>query len=147
VTEQKIHHPDLIRCGLLRRIAAITYDAVIVTGLLLIAAAVVSPIGTGDAQAFRDPWFTIYLIAVWFGYLALFWMHGGMTVGMRAWRIKILTDSGERLSWVTCLIRFITALLSTALLGLGLLWSIFDKERRCWHDIISHSGLYHLPEA
>ncbi|MFT5139456.1 MAG: putative RDD family membrane protein YckC [Lysobacterales bacterium] len=147
MTEQKAKNIASSRCRLIRRMAAITYDAVIVIGLLLIAAAVVSPIGQGDAQAFRDPLFTFYLMAIWFAYLALCWIHGGMTVGMRAWQIKILTDSGEPLSWKVCLSRFTAALFSTAIFGIGLLWSIYDEEKRCWHDIISHSGLYHLPKT
>ncbi len=98
--EQKIRQH---RCGLLRRLAAIAYDTLIVTGLLLIAAAVASPFGQGDQQAFRDPLFTLYLMAVWFLYMTICWRHGGMTVGMRAWRIRILPDQGRELSWKICI--------------------------------------------
>lgn len=142
--EQKIRQH---RCGLLRRLAAIAYDTFIVTGLLLIAAAVASPFGRGDQQAFRDPLFTLYLMAVWFLYMTICWRYGGMTVGMRAWRIRILPDLGRELSWKICISRFLSSLVSAAILGIGLIWPVFDREKRCWHDMFSHSGLYLVPRT
>ena len=132
------------RCGLLRRLAAMVYDTLIVTGLLLIATAAASPLDSGNQQAFRDPVFTLYLFAVWFFYVALCWMNGGMTVGMRAWKIILLADDGKA-GWKLCVTRFVTALFSAALFGLGFFWSLFDQQQRCWHDISSRSGLYRTP--
>ena len=132
------------RSGLLRRLAAMLYDSVVVTGLLLIAAAVASPFDQGNQQAFRDPFFTLYLLAVCFFYLALCWKYGGMTVGMRAWKICLRPEHGDGISWKLCSIRFITALFSLALLGLGYIWSLFDAQKRCWHDITSGSGIYRI---
>jgi len=129
------------RCGLPRRLAAMAYDAVIVTGLLLIAAAAASPLDAGNQQALRDPAFTLYLLAVWFVYLALCWMRGGMTLGMRAWNVVLLADGG-RPGWSRCAVRFAVSLLSAAALGAGFLWSLADPQRRCWHDIVSRTGLY-----
>ena len=132
------------RCGLPRRLVAIAYDTVIIIGLLLIAAAVASPFDTGGQQAFRDPFFSLYLLAVWFFYFSLCWLLGGMTVGMRAWRIILIADKG---SWKLCVYRFLGALVSFAFAGLGLLWSLADPEKRCWQDISSHSGLYEAPRT
>ena len=82
-----------------------------------------------------------YLLAVWFFYLALCWSYGGMTVGMRAWKIVLLADEGD-VGWRHCGIRFVTALVSAAALGLGFFWSLLDPQRRCWHDIASGTGIY-----
>ena len=133
------------RCGLPRRLMAISYDTVIVLGLLLIATAVASPFDEGGQQAFRDPFFSLYLLSIWFFYLGLCWIYGGMTVGMRAWGIILFADEGYTISWKLCVIRFLTALISTACAGLGLLWSLHDQEKRSWHDISSHSGMYRVP--
>jgi uncharacterized RDD family membrane protein YckC len=136
--------PGLPRCGLLRRLAAIAYDTLIVTGLLLVATALASPFDQGNQQAFRDLFFTLYLAAVWFFYIALCWMHGGMTVGMRAWKITLLADDDSAVGWKTCVLRFVSALFSAALFGLGFLWSMFDQDKRSWHDMVSCSGLYRI---
>jgi uncharacterized RDD family membrane protein YckC len=140
ITEQTI------RCSLPRRLGAMIYDALIVTGLLFIAAAMASAVGSGEHQAFRDPVFTLFLIFVWFMYFALFWKYGGMTVGMRAWRVKIIPDSGDELSWRFCLVRFCFAFISVLALGIGMLWTIFERENRSWHDLASHSGLFVFPK-
>ncbi len=131
------------RCGLLRRMAAVIYDAFIVTGLLLIATAVISPLDDGNQQAFRDPFFTLYLFTIWYFYIAMCWMNGGMTVGMRAWKIILLADEGKT-TWKLCLVRFLSALFSAALFGIGFIWSLFDHQQRSWHDMSSHSGLYRV---
>jgi len=123
---------------------AILYDALVVTGLLLIATAGVSPLDQGNQQALRDPVFTIYLLAVWYLYLAMCWRYLGMTVGMRAWRVQIVSDNEQKVSWKSSAIRFSGSLLSAACAGLGYFWALFDKEKRCWHDQLSDTGLYRV---
>ncbi|NND43744.1 MAG: RDD family protein [Xanthomonadales bacterium] len=129
-------------CGLARRLLVITYDSVIVVGLLLAAAALASPLDRGNQHALRDPVFTLYLLGVWYLYLAWCWQHGGMTVGMRAWGVRLHSTDGSRPGWWTSLVRFAVALASAACVGLGFAWSLFDGQRRCWHDIASNTGLF-----
>lgn len=128
-------------CKLFRRLAAIVYDSVVVLALLMLAALVAMLLGVGQKTAFRDPGFTLYLLAVWYLYLAWCWTKGGMTVGMRAWRIRIENDQGRTPSWGKTVIRFLVSLLSAALLGAGFLWSLVDKNYRTWHDIVSGTRL------
>jgi uncharacterized RDD family membrane protein YckC len=134
--------PPIERCGLPRRLLVMGYDAIIVTGLLLIATALVSPLDQGNQRALRDLEFTLYLAAVWFAYLAICWQRG-MTLGMRAWGVVLRSDEGvPPAGWRTCLLRYGVSLLSAACLGLGFAWSLFDAQRRCWHDMASRTGLY-----
>lgn len=128
-------------CGFIRRIAIMVYDMVIVFGLLIIAAALVSPLDQGNQQALRDPVFSLYLILVWFLYLGFCWSRGGMTIGMRAWRVKIVTGAGDNPDWRTSGIRFITSMLSAVLLGAGFIAAWFDQHHRCWHDRASKTAL------
>lgn len=119
-----------------------TYDAVIILGLLLVAAAVASPFDSGSQHALRDPVYTFYLVMIWFIYLSYCWINGGMTLGMRAWRLRLLADDGTTIDWKFCLLRFVCSLLAMTAFGLGFLWSLFESRRRCWHDLASHSGIY-----
>ena len=129
-------------CGLARRLLAMVYDALVVIGLLLVATALASPFDQGNQQALRDPWFTLYLLGVWFAYLAVGWIRGGMTVGMRAWRIQLRREDGGPVTWQACLLRFAVSLLAAASFGLGFLWALFDPRQRTWHDIASKTRLY-----
>jgi uncharacterized RDD family membrane protein YckC len=123
--------------GLLRRLAAIFYDSLLLFSVLYLAAALAYPLTQG-----KSSWiFQLYLLAVWFLYFAWPWLRGGQTLGMRAWRVKIQTTDGKRLSWQHVAIRFFTAFISWACLGIGLLWALVDKEKRAWHDLASHTQL------
>lgn len=128
-------------CRLVRRLAAILYDATIVFALLMLAALLAMLIGVGQKTAFRDPGFTLYLLSVWYVYIAWCWHQGGMTVGMRAWRIRIEDELGGKPSWGRTIVRFLASLLSAGLLGAGFLWSLVDSRKRTLHDIISGTCL------
>lgn len=133
-----------MRCGLGRRLLIMGYDAVIVVGLLLIATALASPLDRGNQQALRDPIFTLYLLTVWFAYLAWCWQRGGMTLGMRAWGVRLQTTGRYSVGLRTSLLRFVVSLVSATCLGLGFAWSLWDLERRCWHDRASGTGLFRV---
>jgi uncharacterized RDD family membrane protein YckC len=118
------------------------YDAFAVLALLLLATALAMAAGFREVTALRDPLFTAYLLLVWFGYLAGCWRYGGMTLGMRAWRVMIETGSGERPGWGACLLRFVTALASAAAAGLGFAWALLRDDRQTWHDLASGTRLW-----
>jgi uncharacterized RDD family membrane protein YckC len=111
------------------------YDGVILFGLLVVASAIALPIGHVEKVAFEDFWFTLWLGLVCFAYLGGCWRYGGMTVGMRAWRVKLVSADGGVVSWPRCLLRFVTAMASAGMFGLGFLWALIDQQNRTWHDL------------
>ena len=117
------------------------YDAVAVIALLMLVTALAMLAGFRELSVARDPLYSACLAGTWFLYLGWCWRHGGMTVGMRAWRVRIETLQGEPPGWRACLVRFLVSLLSGAAAGVGFLWSLFDRDRRCWHDIASRTRL------
>lgn len=141
-------HPSnsLPRCSLPRRLAAILYDTMLLIAILLLASLVALPI-LGDAPS--TPLlllFRLYLVVVSFGFFAWFWLHGGQTLGMRAWRIRLQRMDGGPITPWQALLRFLVASLSWLLFGLGFLWSLIDRERLTWHDRYSLSELVVLPK-
>jgi uncharacterized RDD family membrane protein YckC len=131
-------------CPLLRRLLVMFYDGVVLLGLLMLASAVALPFGNAQKIAFQDIWFTLWLLMVCFAYLGGCWHYGGMTVGMRAWRVKIISTNGQAISWSRCVLRFITGTVSLAILGLGILWGLIDKKNRGWHDLAAQTLLIKL---
>lgn len=128
-------------CGLLRRLAIIIYDAVVVIALLMLAAFVAMLAGFPNRTALKDPAYTLYLLLVWFVYVTWCWQKGGMTLGMRAWRVRIVNNDGNRPGWKHCTIRFAMSLVSAAAVGAGFFWSLFEPHGRAWHDTISSTRL------
>jgi len=132
---------DISYCSLPRRLLAMIYDAVILLGLLILASAVALPFGNTHKVALHDFWFTLWLLLVCFAYLGGCWRYAGMTVGMRAWRIKLVSSDDQQVSWLKCLMRFFVGALSLAVLGIGILWSLVDKKNRGWHDLAARTLL------
>jgi uncharacterized RDD family membrane protein YckC len=65
---------------------------------------------------------------------------------MQAWRIKLITQSGERPTWRQALIRVVGALLSVTLLGLGYAWRFVSADNAYWHDQWSGTRLVLIPK-
>lgn len=131
-------------CTLPRRLAAIVYDALLIIALWMAATAIVvvvrqAEVGTASLA------FQLYLMIVAWLYLAVCW-RAGQTLGMKAWRIRLVADS-QPVLWRSTLIRFATALASWAALGLGFAWSLFHPQRATWHDLASGTRLITLPRT
>jgi uncharacterized RDD family membrane protein YckC len=128
-------------CSLGRRLLIMVYDAVVMLGLLILASAAALPFGNPQKVAFQDFWFTAWLVLVCGGYLTVGWRYGGMTLGMRAWKVRLASDDGKEISWPRCVLRFIASLVSVLVFGLGFLWALFDSKKRTWHDLAAHTLL------
>jgi len=134
--------------ALWRRLAAIVYDTFLLVALLVLAAAlVVVPLGLGlgiEVDA-HHPLFRFYLFGVVpMLFFCGFWIRGGQTLGMRAWRIRVVTAEGNPLTLGATLLRLVAAVLSWAVLGGGFLWSLVDREGLTWHDRLSGTRLVML---
>jgi uncharacterized RDD family membrane protein YckC len=131
-------------CSLPRRLAAMLYDSVLVFGLLFAALTLLTipaQLWFGFEVSGASPWTRIYLLAVAALFHLGFWTHGGRTLGMQAWRLRLVSLDGGRVSWRAATIRYLVALVSLAAAGLGFWWSLFDRERRTWHDLASRTRL------
>lgn len=127
--------------GFLRLCAAIFYDLLLLVAILFFATLLALPFNKG--QAFEGQLiYPIYLIAVSFLFYGWFWTHGGQTLGLKSWKIKLVSDKNQAITWQQAFIRFVTAILSWLCLGMGFFWAFFDKQHRTWHDLASKSGLF-----
>ncbi len=136
--------------GLLRRLAALLYDSLLLVGLFMIATALLLPFTGGEAiTAARHPVLAVVHRLVLLGLVALFygtfWTRRGQTLGMASWRLRTEREDGRLLGWSDALRRLAAAALSLAPCGLGFLWILFDPERRAWHDRLSHTRVVVLP--
>ncbi len=128
--------------SLLKRLIAIIYDGFLLFGVLFFAALIPSLIYGGPIQ---HPLFSLYLYLVTYLFFGWFWTHGGQTLGMKAWRLKLISKDGGNIGWDKALIRFLFASLSWLILGMGFLWALFDRNKQTLHDHLSRSQLIQLP--
>lgn len=123
--------------GLLRRFSAMVYDALVLLAILFLATAVALPLNYGEAFASTQFFYPVYLLVVSFLFFGWFWTHGGQTIGMRAWKIMLTSNTCESVNWLQAFIRFSSALLSWLVFGIGFLWILFNRENKAWHDLLS----------
>jgi len=128
------------RVGLMRRLAAIFYDMILLMAVLVLASLIVIvPLRlTIDHPLY--PLYVVYIYVIAYIYFAWFWIHGGQTLGMRTWGIVIVAANGK-MTWKIALKRYLLALLSWLMAGLGFLWCLFDRDGMTLHDRLSGSLL------
>ena len=151
--------------GLMRRLASFIYEGVVLFGVVFIAGWLYSTltqqrnalVGTQGLQAFLFLILGIYFI--WF------WSHGGQTVAMRAWHLRVVDAQGRPLTQARATARylaawlwFLPALASVHLLGLDqstgaifgaifagvagyLLLARLHPQRQFLHDVICGTRL------
>lgn len=138
--------------SLLRRLAAILYDTLLLIALWLAVNALLFALTGGKLAAPERPDWLLSVqrlallgVPVWF--FVWFWMHGGQTLGMRAWRLRLEEVNGGPVRLNQAAMRCLAALISFAALGLGYLWVLADPEKRSWHDRFSGTRLVLVPKG
>lgn len=134
-----------------RHLLAMLYDSLIIIPLFMAAAAlwiaVFGPTKTLDEPAVPAvlQWCSWILILLLF--FGIFWRRAGQTLGMQAWRIELMSTSGEPLTWKQVTIRLSGAMLSAVFFGGGYLWRFVPPHHRYWHDRLSQTRLVLVPKS
>ena len=130
--------PPFEPASLFTRCAAFCYDLLLLVGLVA-SFTLLAVLLHGEAIAPGSLWFQAALLAIITVFFCGFWAHGGQTLGMRAWRIRVVGQDGTPLSWPRAVLRFAAGVVALLPLGLGLWWGIFDAQRRGWHDRLTNT--------
>jgi len=147
------HSIDYKPVSLLKRLLTIVYDLLLQIALFFMVGIPVSILTTfifNDGNAITEE-HSLYitnqiiillsLFATSVGFYVWFWTHGGQTLGMKTWRIKLISDNAQIISREQAIKRYFTALFSWIFFGAGFIWSLIDSRKRTWHDILSASHL------
>jgi uncharacterized RDD family membrane protein YckC len=81
-------------CSLLRRLAAIVYDLLLLLAVWFMVTLIIVIVNRGAAINPGNVIYSLVLLIMGFGFFGWFWTHGGQTLGMRAWRIRIQSTDG-----------------------------------------------------
>jgi uncharacterized RDD family membrane protein YckC len=149
-----------------RRLFSMLYEGMLLFGVLFISAWLFSTLlQQRDAMYLRHA-LELWLFAVLTCYFVWFWCHGGQTLAMKTWRIRLVTRDGGQirplralgrflLAWLWCMPGLILAWLVQAqgwLLVLipalnFLLWTAavyLDPQRRFLHDRLAGTRIIRL---
>lgn len=137
--------------SLTRRLAALTYDSLVVLAVYIISGFVL----VGGWAAFHDgeapgplpaSVSLSLLFCICFFYYSTSWKYGGQTIGMKAWRIRLIHEEKNRpLQLSQFMLRTAIGFFSITIFGIGFWWMLLDKRQRTWHDMASLTRIVYLP--
>lgn len=143
--------------GLLRRLAALLYDAFLVAAIwMALGFGMQFIVGTNtnqlvDGQVQTDPVIGailfIGMVSSAAAFYIWFWMRTGQTLGMLAWRIQAVSSNESLMSFKQAVLRFALAWPSFFCFGVGYLWLYIDKHGNAIHDILSGTKVIVVPKG
>jgi uncharacterized RDD family membrane protein YckC len=143
--------------GLHRRLACFVYEGVLLFGVLMVTGLVYGMLTQQRHALVGMHGLQVFVFLVLGTYFSWFWSHGGQTVAMKTWHIRLLTKDGQpvpaaraALRYVLSWLWFLPALVGSYLAGLrsgagialavtiGVLGyaalSRLNPQRQYWHD-------------
>jgi len=143
--------------SLKRRLACLMYELLLMAAILLVTSAIFLPLKHELGAGLWLVLFRLCLLGALFAYFGLSWVHGGQTVAMKAWRLKLVSTHAPTVGWGQASFRFVVALVLfigvpvVAYLGMSgdgdrvarlsllwcfapYLWSYFDPQGQYLHD-------------
>ena len=128
---------DLRAMSAIVDICAVLAASLIFTAGLVLTASHFAPGGLHMNMPLATLCTVVIVAALSFAYQYLFFTFSDATPGMRYARIGLCSFSDDNPSRAEMRKRILALALSSAPLGLGLLWSLLDSDRLAWHDRIS----------
>ena len=148
--------PAETRPSLGRHLLALVYDTFLVVPIIMLTTALIMglyvtilppPAAENDIVALPPTAVQAgALLSVALFYF-IFWRRGGQTLGMQAWRIKLVDLNGSPANTRQLLLRLFAAILAYGLFGLGLAWRFVDQNGLYLHDRLSGTKLVQIPKV
>ncbi len=126
---------------IIKRLLALVYDTCLVFAVLCVFTGVALWLNDGQSYGPNHIGFTLYLV---FGagiYLGWTWYKGGQTLGMAAWKIKLVTQDGDPLNWPIIVKRYLASVLGFWCAGIGYLWCFIDKDKQSLQDRLAKTRM------
>ncbi len=153
----------------MRRLASMLYEAMLMFGVIFISGWFFSTLLQQRHALYLRNWLQDWLFLVIAVYFIWFWTHGGQTLAMKTWRIRLETNAGQPLDLKRAFARHLLAwlwilpgLAAAWLLGAKtwmlvvipfanvLLWALtayLDPKRQFLHDRIAGTRIVSVPET
>lgn len=95
--------------GLARRLVCFVYEGVLLFGVLMIAGYLYSSLTQQRHALQGQTGLQLFLFVVLGIYFVWFWSHGGQTVAMKTWHIRLTGSNGQPVSQVRALGRYVVS--------------------------------------
>ena len=136
--------------GFFRRIFSLMYDTLFVLAVVISLSLLLNMMNGKAPEPGTFLSVMQLLIAVTSGpvFYCYFWLkNNGQTLGMQAWKIKLVTCNDQPLSLKTSLTRCLISFISFLMVGLGYFVIIIDKKNRSWSDIYTDTRIINIKKS
>jgi uncharacterized RDD family membrane protein YckC len=150
--------------GVWRRLASFVYEGVLLFGVLMIAGYLFSTLTQQRHALLGRHSLQAFLFVVLGIYFVWFWSHGGQTVAMKAWHVRLVDRHGAPVSQLRALARYVLSWLwfipalatlylsdlhgGAAIAGVLVAGVVayaalarLHPQRQFWHDIVCRTRL------
>jgi uncharacterized RDD family membrane protein YckC len=93
--------------GIARRLACLAYEGVLLFGVLMAAGVLFGMIAQQRNALDHRHGLQVFVFLVLAVYFTWFWAHGGQTVAMKAWHIRLVDTRGQALTHGRAFVRFL----------------------------------------
>ncbi|WP_298573836.1 RDD family protein [uncultured Luteimonas sp.] len=139
-----------------RRLLALLYDLFVAVALWFLVAVpfvLVDVALSGDVRHNIGP-LSLLQWLLWLAcwgvtglYATVSWRRGGQTLGMRPWRLRVVSMDGGAPTRAATWRRYAVATLSLLAAGAGFWWAWFDRDRLTWHDRAGRTRVVRVPKG
>jgi len=128
--------------SLRRRVASMLYESLLLLGVLSVSF-MLPHLALGMGFDIVLPGWVLlgHVFIVLGAYFLWYWIHGGQTLAMQTWNIRLTTPSGAQPSPARLALRYVLAWPSLLYFGAGVLWALFDRDRQFLHDRLAGTRL------
>jgi len=130
--------------GFWRRLLSMIYELLLLVAVLFIAGLIFHLIFRDTDSPFFKIVFQLYLLSVAGIDLIWFWTHGGQTLAMQTWKLRVISADGKKISMRQAIVRYLFAVTGISFFGCGILWALFDRDRQFLHDRLAGTRIINV---
>ena len=135
--------------GFFKRVFSIIYDSLAITGIIFSLSLLLVILNGGYAEENSLTGLIQLLIIGLSGpcFYTYFWIaNAGQTLGMQAWKIKLISQKKD-LSVALCLLRCFVSIISFLILGMGYFLILVHKENKSLSDLLTDTQIIDLKKT
>lgn len=129
-----------------RRTLCLIYDFLLFLAIWFIASLIFIVIVQDTSFAYFRPIYQFYSLSIIGIYFIWFWTHGGQTLAMQTWKLRVVAQDGKALTLRQAITRYLFAVVGITSFGLGIIWALFDRDRKFLHDRLAGTRIIRVEQ-
>lgn len=93
-----------------QRLLCLLYDFLLLFAVIFMASLVFVPLFSSIDPLYFKPFYQFYLLTIMGVYFIWFWTHGGQTLAMQTWKLRIVDSKGQSITKKQAITRYLLAL-------------------------------------